>query len=288
MADVQAARADTGPFGGPSGAMPGKGPAGAPGGLPGCPPGEWRGRAADVVATCEHGGNRVPPEVAHLFTTKGDHLAGHGGFDAGALEMARSFAAAFAAPLFFTTVTRLVVDQNRSLGHPKHFSKYTRGLPEAERQALLIAHYHPMRRETLEAVSSAIARGRTVVHLASHSFVPVFRGAQRTMDIGLLYDPRRAGERALCAAWKARLAAARPEFQVRRNAPYRGVSDGHVTALRKRFPAAYLGVELEVNQRFVLEDRSAFDGLVRLLPATLAEALADIGLVCGETPPPSS
>jgi predicted N-formylglutamate amidohydrolase len=264
MADAPAARADTG----------------SPDGL--------RGHAAAVVVTCEHGGNRVPPEVAHLFTTKGDHLAGHGGFDVGALEMARSFAAAFSAPLFFTTVTRLVVDQNRSLGHPKHFSKYTRGLPEAERQALLDAHYHPMRREALAAVSAVLEAGKTAIHLASHSFVPVLRGAQRTMDIGLLYDPRREWERALCAAWKARLAAARPGLRVRRNAPYRGVSDGHVTALRTRFPTGYLGIELEVNQRFITEDRPAFDGLVRLLPATLAEALADIGLVWGDTPPPSS
>ncbi|NDY58687.1 N-formylglutamate amidohydrolase [Desulfovibrio sulfodismutans] len=280
MADAQAARANTGQSAGTTG----KGHGGPSGGLPD----GLRGHAAAVVVTCEHGGNRVPPEVACLFTTTGDHLAGHGGYDAGALEMARAFAAAFAAPLFFTTVTRLVVDQNRSLSHPKHFSKYTKGLPEAERQALLDAHYHPMRRETREAVSSAIARGRTVVHLASHSFVPVLHGVSRTMDIGLLYDPSREGERALCAAWKDRLKARRPWLRVRRNAPYKGVSDGHVTALRRLFPAGYLGIELEVNQRFVAEDRPAFDDLLLVVPDTFAEALADIGLVCGDTPPPSS
>ncbi|MDQ7832379.1 MAG: N-formylglutamate amidohydrolase [Desulfovibrionaceae bacterium] len=272
MADAHAVQADSGPPGRPSG--------GLPDGL--------RGHAAAVVVTCEHGGNRVPLEVAHLFSTEGDHLAGHGGYDAGALEMARALAAAFNAPLFFSTVTRLVVDQNRSIGHPKQFSKYTKGLPQSVRQALLDAHYQPMRREVLAAVNDILKAGKTVIHLASHSFVPVWRGAARTMDMGLLYDPRRDGERALCAAWKARLATARPELRVRRNAPYKGVSDGHVTALRKRFPAGYLGIELEVNQRFVTADRPVFESLVRLIPATLAAALTDIGLDCGDAPPPAS
>jgi predicted N-formylglutamate amidohydrolase len=241
-----------------------------------------------VVVTCEHAGNRVPPEAAHLFTLKGDHLAGHGGYDAGALEMARAFAAAFAAPLFFTTVTRLVVDQNRSIGHPKQFSRYTRGLAAALRREILDRHYRPMRRETLEAVAAARQNGRTVAHLASHSFVPVLSGVQRDMDVGLLYDPGRAGERALCAAWKARLAARRPGLRVRRNTPYKGVSDGHVTALRKSFPTGYLGVELEVNQRFILHDRPAFDDLLLVLPDTFAVALADIGLAPGDARPPLS
>ncbi len=284
MADAQAARANTGQSAGP----PGKSHGGPSGGLPGGLPDGLRSHAAAVVVTCEHGGNRAPPEVAHLFTTEGDHLAGHGGFDAGALEMARALAAAFDAPLFYSTVTRLVVDQNRSIGHPKQFSKYTKGLPQSVRQALLDAHYRPMRREALAAVSDILKSGKTVIHLASHSFVPVWRGAVRSMDMGLLYDPRREGERALCAAWKSRLAAARPELRVRRNAPYRGVSDGHVTALRRRFPEGYLGIELEVNQRFVAQDRPAFDDLLLVVPATLAAALTDIGLDCGDAPSPAS
>ena len=36
------------------------------------------------------------------------------------------------------------------------------------------------------------------------------------------------------------------------NYPYRGVSDGHTAALRRRFRKRYLGLEIEVNQRFPL------------------------------------
>lgn len=103
------------------------------------------------------------------------------------------------------------------------------------------------------------------------------------MDVGLLYDPGRTGERDLCLAWKREIEAARPDLRVRRNAPYRGVSDGHVTALRKRFPQGYLGLELEVNQRFFLNNRPIFDELLDLLPRTLAVALDAVGLSPGVT-----
>ncbi|NMC50002.1 MAG: N-formylglutamate amidohydrolase [Desulfovibrio sp.] len=241
-----------------------------------------------VMVTCEHGGNEVPPDLVHLFASEAGRLTGHRGYDAGALEMARGFAAAFAAPLFFSTVTRLVVDGNRSVGHPKLFSRTTRPLSRDLRRDILKRYHQPLRRETLAAVSAARAVGLTVVHLSSHSFVPVFRGRERTMDVGLLYDPGRTGERGLCLAWKRGIEAARPELRVRRNAPYRGVSDGHVTALRKRFPQGYLGIELEVNQRFFLNNQPIFNELLDLLPRTLAAALNAVGLPAGVTSPSPS
>ncbi len=241
-----------------------------------------------VVVTCEHGGNEVPAELAHLFESEAGRLKGHRGYDAGALEMARAFAAAFAAPFFFSTVTRLVVDENRSVGHPKLFSRTTRPLSRDLRRDILTRYHQPLRRQTLAAVSAARAAGHTVVHLSSHSFVPAFRGRERTMDLGLLYDPGRAGERDLCLAWKRGIEADRPGLRVRRNAPYRGVSDGHVTALRKRFPQGYLGIELEVNQGFFLDDRPTFEVLLDLLPRTFAAALAAAGPSPGVTRLPPS
>ncbi len=247
-----------------------------------------RAAGVAVVVTCEHGGNEVPPELAHLFASETGRLTGHRGFDAGALEMARAFAAAFDAPLFFSTVTRLVVDANRSEGHPKLFSRTTRPLSRDLRRDILTRYHQPLRRQTLAAVSAARAAGLPVIHLSSHSFVPVFRGRERTMDVGLLYDPGRTGERELCLAWKREIEAARPDLRVRRNAPYRGVSDGHVTALRKRFPQGYLGLELEVNQRFFLNNQPIFNELLDLLPRTLAVALDAVGLSPGVTRPSSS
>ena len=87
-----------------------------------------------------------------------------------------------------------------------------------------------------------------MLHLSIHSFTPVLHGQTRNADIGLLYDPGRAGERRLAVAWQKALRKRVPSLRVRRNYPYLGKADGFTTHLRRRFPRAYLGLELEVNQ----------------------------------------
>ncbi|MGH7162714.1 MAG: N-formylglutamate amidohydrolase, partial [Planctomycetota bacterium] len=192
-----------------------------------------------LVVTCEHGGNRVPPRFLRLFRGRRALLASHRGWDRGALNLARGVARALHAPLFASTTTRLLVDLNRSPGHPRLHAPF---VPRRERDAIVRRHYRPYR----GAVESAIAARRRVLHLSVHTFTPVLRGRARDVDIGLLFDPSRAPERRLCARWRGLLRAARPDLRVRRNSPYRGVSDGFTTRLRRRFPARrYLGVELE-------------------------------------------
>ena len=123
-------------------------------------------------------------------------------------------------------------------------------------------------------IDRALLRCERVLHLSVHSFAEVYEGRRRQADVGLLYDPARAGERALCRSWQQRLTAA-TGYRVRRNYPYRGVSDGHVTALRRRYPPGrYWGVELELNQRLVARPETAWAGLLPALVATLTEALA--------------
>ena len=105
-------------------------------------------------------------------------------------------------------------------------------------------------------VRRLVARGRRVIHISSHSFVPELHGKRRHADVGLLYDPARPGEAALCARWKGALvgagASTPPALRVRRNYPYAGKGDGMTAHLRSCFePGAYVGVELEVNQAIV-------------------------------------
>ncbi len=54
--------------------------------------------------------------------------------------------------------------------------------------------------------------------------------------------------------WRSQQLA--PELRLRRNYPYQGRGDGLTASLRKHHPdAAYVGIELEVNQRFVEQAR---------------------------------
>ncbi len=205
--------------------------------------------AVRLLLTCEHAGAEVPPRWRPLFRDSAALLASHRGHDAGAWSLARRLARALSAPLVGHHLTRLLVDANRSPGHPAFFSELTRELPRAERRRLVATCWAPHRHRVESRVATLLEGGATVLHVGVHSFTPVLRGEVRRADVGLLYDPSRVGEAAFCAAWKAALLEVAPELRVRRNYPYRGVSDGLTTALRRGLPPdRYLGIELEVNQ----------------------------------------
>jgi predicted N-formylglutamate amidohydrolase len=240
-----------------------------------------RGGDAFLV-TCEHGGNRVPARYRELFRGHEDLLDSHRGYDPGALALARDLAAALDAPLVISTVSRLVVDLNRSPYHPRLFSPVTRAAPAAVRREIVTRHYLPYRAEVEARVAAAAARGRRTIHVSAHSFTPVLDGVVRNADVGLLYDPARSGEARLCAAWQAALREAAPALRVRRNYPYAGTSDGLTTHLRRHFgPRAYVGVELEVNQARAFAGGRAWARLRHAVVGALAVAVAGDGAARG-------
>lgn len=229
-----------------------------------------------VLITCEHGGNRIPSEYWPLFRKHRAVLASHRGYDPGALALARDFAAAFGAELVYSTTSRLLVELNRSPHHRDLFSEMTRSLPTDERRRLLRRHYFPYREWIETQVSGAVGSGGAVVHVSSHSFTPRLNGIVRRADIGLLYDPARLTERELCRDWQRALEAADGDLVVRRNYPYRGTGDGLTTHLRRLHPdPAYAGIEIEMNQRYVLGDRPRWSALRRLLVRTLRQVLGE-------------
>src|SRR4051812_22992580 len=125
-----------------------------------------------MLITCEHGGNRVPAAYRSLFAGKEALLASHRGWDPGALALGREMAAAFQAPLFASTTTRLLVDLNRSIGNPALHAEFIRDLPVATRREIVERHFRP-HHDPIEAwVREAIAGGQRVIHVASHSFAP--------------------------------------------------------------------------------------------------------------------
>lgn len=213
-----------------------------------------------VVITCEHGGNEVPTEWRHLFRGAAAVLKSHRGWDPGTLSLADSIAAEFGAPLHAATTTRLLIELNRSLGHAALFSEFTRSLPADEKKSLVSEHWRPHRDSILATIRAAVTQGHQVIHLAIHSFTPVWNEQPRRTDVGLLFDPRRRSETSICRRWQQRLQSALPDHLIHRNQPYRGTSDGLTTALRREFPdELYAGVEVEVNQRLIARHGPAGD-----------------------------
>lgn len=202
-------------------------------------------------------------------------LDSHRGYDPGALVMARALAAALKAPLVSSTVSRLLIDINRPLGHPQLYSAVTRDAPAPLRAQIAAQFHRPYWAQVERLVSLAVSRGRRVIHISSHSFTPVLNGQLRRADVGLLYDPARHGETALCARWKTALAASAPALRVHRNYPYLGAAAGLTKQLRLRFPPrAYVGIELEINQNITRAAGPRWTALRSLLIQSLRAACA--------------
>ncbi len=223
-----------------------------------------------LLVTCEHGGNRVPAAYRRFFRGRDRLLASHRGWDPGALEAARIIAGRLGARLLTCETTRLLVDLNRPLGHPDLFSEVMATAPATERAEILGHCYHPYHASVRAAIEAGLARHGRVLHVGVHSFTPVRRGVRRAVEIGLLYDPGRQRERSLCRAWQAGLIARLPRrFRVRRNQPYRGAAAGLTTICRRRYGPAYLGIEIEINQRLMRRPARQRAELAELLAETL-------------------
>lgn len=202
----------------------------------------------EVIITCEHASCHVPPAFKSLFRGHGQTLRSHRGFDPHAIELATELAKRLNCKLLQGSVSRLLVELNRSLGHPKLFSEFTQALSEPERLELLNAYYFPYRKAVENEIRSRIRKRRSVLHLSIHTFTPILDGKARIADVGLLFDPAREQEALLMRTWRREISKRVPELRTRRNYPYHGRSDGLTTDLRGKFADPdYRGIEIEVR-----------------------------------------
>ena len=226
-----------------------------------------------LFISCEHAVNTVPEQYLHLFHKHEAVLQTHRAIDFGALEIAMHFSQIFDCDYNVASVTRLLIDCNRSLTNADCYSEFTQALPKHEKQKLIDEHYLPYRTKTEALIQKHIDRGNQVLHISCHSFTPVFNGVTRNAGICFLYDPSRHGEQEVAREWRGLLSQYTPQYRVRMNYPYRGVSDGFTSTLRKKhLEKNYLGLELEINQTLV-EDKESFPKLIHVLSESLRDLL---------------
>ncbi|WP_282032147.1 N-formylglutamate amidohydrolase [Winogradskyella eximia] len=205
-----------------------------------------------LVLTCEHGGNDIPDNYNKQFNNKAV-LKTHRAYDLGTLDVFQ-----YLKPLsdasFYNTTSRLLVELNRSLHHKNLFSEFTKNVSKDEKTKILKQYYLPYRIAVENNIKSYTENGETVLHLSIHSFTPIFNGEERHCDIGLLYDSTKKQEQQYCKQLKTDLLKQDSNLNVRFNYPYLGKADGFTTYLRKQFPNNYLGVEIELNQKFAKQN----------------------------------
>lgn len=231
-----------------------------------------------LLLTCEHASRAVPRAYRALFSSSSARAAlqSHRAWDPGALPCAQHLAQAYQAPLFLGEVTRLLVDLNRSPSHPRVFSEWSQVLPAEDKQRLL-ERYHVSHFERVLALLREQSPERPLLHIAVHSFTPLWEGELRPTDVGLLYDPARSLESTWAHHWQRALRQT-SSLCIHRNAPYRGTADGLPTRLRRLFAdPLYAGIELELNQSLLTTPRARMR-LCQLLELTLSSSLQQSSL----------
>ena len=218
-----------------------------------------------LMLTCEHASNRLP--AVFKKAVPADVLKTHRAYDIGALLVFRKLVR-FAKPEFHCEgkFSRLFVDLNRTITNKSAFSEYYEAIDARDKavaekaKAQATAYWKEYRDNVEKFVQQNISKGSRskgsanksaeIVHLGIHSFTPVLNGKVRNTDIGILYDPARPQERAYANVIKDEIKRLYPAMKVRFNYPYKGTSDGLTTTLRKKFGQRYVGIEIEINQKF--------------------------------------
>lgn len=206
-----------------------------------------------LIITCEHGGNEIPAEHQYLFDDNLQVLQTHKGLDIGALSL-YEYLQALADFSIYSTTSRLLIELNRSLHHKNLFSEYATSMPASAKTKLIDNYYLAYRNKVEKSISNYINEGHEVLHISVHSFTPVLNNIKRNCDIGLLYDSSKLPEKEFSHQFKKKILAQNSGLNVRFNYPYLGKADGFTTYLRKQFTSNYIGIEIEVNQKFAVNN----------------------------------
>ncbi|WP_258103351.1 N-formylglutamate amidohydrolase [Marinoscillum sp. MHG1-6] len=224
-----------------------------------------------LIITCEHAGNYVPERFEPYFETAEKELSSHRGWDIGALLVAEKMSDYFGVECHHYDYSRLLIEVNRSIGHPQLFSEFTGHLPPEIKTVLVEEYYNVYRERVRNQIDSLVDERHSVVHISVHSFTPVWEGKEREVDIGLLYDEVRIEETAFCKKWGNAILTQSPAFNIRMNEPYNGADDGFTTTLRTIWPEeSYLGIELEINQKHLSGNNQL---LIKLICTGLKSAI---------------
>ncbi len=210
-------------------------------------------KAMPLIVTCEHASNKVPSYLKPYIQENDPILKTHYAYDIGVEGIFNQIIKKW-NPFYSCKgkYSRLCIDLNRSLRHPKLFSDLSKAAP-IEIKKRLLQEWSSYRDPIISAIRKQRLshKNKDVFHLSVHSFTPKMNNIERNADIGILYDPARSLEKEVALELKKRILQQNPLLKIKMNYPYLGKSDGFATSLRKEFSKGYVGIELEINQKII-------------------------------------
>lgn len=179
--------------------------------------------ASPFVLVCDHASNRIPDEYGNLGLDMHQRLM-HVAWDPGALSVSNMLVELLDAPLVHATVSRLVIDCNRTVDASDLIpvvSERTEivanlDVDEVERAYRIEAFHAPFHRAIEDLLDARDAAGQETILVCMHSFTPVYKGTSRPWPIGLIHARDESYTRALQGA----LEDDTPKLNVGWNQPY--------------------------------------------------------------------
>lgn len=204
-----------------------------------------------LVLSCEHASWTLPPGID--LGVPLDVLQSQASWDHGAFDIANRLAEAVGLPVHTGMFSRMFVDLNRNPAHPGVVPEVSYGaivpgnanLAPGDRAARIAQFHTPYWDAVRQDVIARIRDRGRVLHFSSHSFDPALDPAQRTFEVGVLYDPEHAFEAELAERLLFQLR--RAGLDVRANQPYTGVGPAICTSLRQELGAPYAGIQFETS-----------------------------------------
>lgn len=243
---------------------------------------------AGVVVICEHASNALPldrPELGGDLGLDASARAAHVAWDIGALGLSRELAALLApscggAVLVHAPLSRLVYDLNRAPDHPGAMPARSevfdipgnRGLSPAQKLARTRALYLPFHETLCAEIAALIACGRRPALIAVHSFTPVFHGAPRAVEFGVIHDDDTALTDAIMAA------APGCGLLTRLNEPYSAAGEVTHTIRLHATPLNLHNTMLEIRNDLIATPQGQADIAARIAPV-LARGLGAVGVL---------
>lgn len=205
--------------------------------------------SSSVVLVCEHASHFIPDcfDGLGLSQQAGES---HVAWDPGALAVATRMTVVLDAALIASDVSRLVYDCNRPPtaqdAIPERSEIYdipgNKNLTQTDRDARTETFYRPFQLALQRSMKST----DNPILVTIHSFTPVYHGASRSVEIGVLHDSD-----ARLADAMLQLPQARAAYDVQRNQPYR-VEDGVTHTLREHaIKDGHLNVMLEIRNDLI-------------------------------------
>lgn len=229
--------------------------------------------SSPYVLICEHAANLLPARLGNLGLSDSELLQ-HIAWDIGAESVARRLSRLLDAPLLLQRYSRLAYDCNRppeSSDSIPETSELTvipgnRDLQPSEKLARICEIYRPFHGGVTTLLDQRAAAGIHSSIVSIHSFTPLYKGKQRSVELGILFDRD--------AALSSKLIKGFPNIDARLNEPY-GPRDGVLHALNLHgFSRGLEHAMIEIRNDFIVDERGQ-DEWAQRLSVPLIQAIAN-------------